>query len=47
LKAGEVATANIGAEDFTVTGPTDLPKGTSVRVKDIQGLRLIVEKAEN
>jgi membrane-bound serine protease (ClpP class) len=47
LKAGEVATANIGAEDFTVTGSTDMPKGTFVRVKDIQGLRLIVEKAEN
>ncbi len=47
LKAGEVATANIGAEDFTVTGSTDLPKGTLVRVKDLEGLRLIVEKAEN
>src|SRR5436309_3526263 len=45
LKAGQVATANIGAEDFTVTGSTDLPNGTLVRVKDIQGLRLIVEKA--
>jgi len=45
LKAGEVATANIGAEDFTVTGSTDLPNGTLVRVKDIQGLRLIIEKA--
>src|SRR6266568_5987555 len=39
LKAGEVATANIGAEDFTVTGSSDLPNGTLVRVKDIQGLR--------
>jgi membrane-bound serine protease (ClpP class) len=47
LKAGEFATANIGAEDFTVTGSTDLPSGTFVRVKDIQGLRLMVEKAEN
>src|SRR5216683_571397 len=47
LKAGEVATANIGAEDFTVTGSTDLPNGTLVRVKDLQGLRLIVEKAES
>src|SRR2546426_2862375 len=46
LKAGEVATANIGAEDFTVTGSTDLPNGTLVKVKDIQGLRLIVERAE-
>src|SRR2546429_44117 len=47
LKAGEVATANIGAEDFTVSGSSDLPSGTLVRVKDIQGLRLIVEKMEN
>src|SRR2546422_7992985 len=46
LKAGEVATANIGAADFTVTGSTDLASGTLVRVKDIQGLRLIVERAE-
>ncbi len=47
LKAGEVATANIGSEDFTVTGLIDLPSGTQVKVKDIQGLRLIVEKAES
>jgi len=47
LIAGEVATANIGAEDFTVTGSSDLSSGTLVRVKDIQGLRLIVEKAES
>src|SRR3989441_275345 len=47
LKAGQVATANIGSEDFSVTGPTDLPKGTSVRVVDLQGLKLVVEKAEN
>jgi membrane-bound serine protease (ClpP class) len=47
LKAGEVATANIGSEDFSVTGSTDMPKGTLVKVKDIEGLRLIVEKAEN
>ena len=47
LKAGEVATANIGSEDFSVTGSTDMPKGTLVRVKDVQGLRLMVEKAEN
>jgi len=30
-----------------VTGSSDLPSGTLVRVKDIQGLRLIVEKMEN
>src|SRR5216683_7461225 len=47
LKAGELATANIGSEDFTVTGSTDLPKGTLVRVKGLDGLRLTVEQAEN
>ena len=47
LKAGEVGTANIGSEDFTVIASTDLPKGTLVRVKDLQGLRLVVEKAES
>jgi membrane-bound serine protease (ClpP class) len=44
LKAGELATANIGAEDFSVTGSQDIPKGTRVKVRDIQGLRLVVEK---
>src|SRR5437667_2371757 len=47
LKAGEVATANIGSEDFTVTVPTDLPKATLIKVKDLEGLKLIVEQAEN
>jgi len=47
LKAGEVATANIGSEDFTVTGSTDLPKGTLVKVKGLEGLKLIVEGTEN
>jgi membrane-bound serine protease (ClpP class) len=47
LKAGEVATANIGSEDFSVTGSTDMPKGTLVKVKDVRGLRLMVEKEEN
>jgi membrane-bound serine protease (ClpP class) len=47
LKAGELATANIGSEDFTVTGSTNLPKGTLVKVKDLEGLKLVVEEAEN
>src|SRR5712692_8758831 len=47
LKAGELATANIGSEDFTVTGSTDLPKGTLVKVKGLDGLKLIVEGTEN
>ena len=47
LKAGELATANIGSEDFSVTGSTDLPKGSLVKVKGLEGLKLIVEQAEN
>src|SRR6266571_3456639 len=46
LKAGATATANIGSEDYSVTGSEDLPRGAQVRVKDVQGLRLLVEKAE-
>jgi membrane protein implicated in regulation of membrane protease activity len=42
-----LATANIGSEDFTVTGSTDLPKGSLVKVKGLEGLKLIVEQAEN
>jgi membrane-bound serine protease (ClpP class) len=47
LKAGGVATANIGSEDYSVTGTTDLPRGTIVIVRDVQRLHLVVEKAEN
>ena len=46
LTAGGVATANIESEDYSVTGLTDLPRNTMVRVKDLQGLKLIVEKSE-
>src|SRR5438876_11845650 len=46
LSAGATATANIGSEDYSVTGPEDLPRGSQVRVKDVQGLRLVVEKVE-
>src|SRR6266487_1390908 len=46
LSPGEVATANIGSEDYSVTGSVGLPRGSQVRVKDVQGLRLIVEKVE-
>src|SRR5436309_4556715 len=46
LSAGATATANIGSEDYTVTGTEDLPRGSQVRVKDVQGLRLVVEKVE-
>src|SRR5437773_5383107 len=46
LSAGATATANIGSEDYTVTGAEDLPRGSQVRVKDVQGLRLVVEKVD-
>ncbi len=46
LKAGEFATANISSEDFTVTSASDIPRGTRVIVKDVQGLKLVVEKKE-
>ena len=45
LRAGGLATANFGAEDFSVTGSQDIPKGTRVKVRDLQGLKLVVEKA--
>ncbi|TMI29765.1 nodulation protein NfeD [Candidatus Bathyarchaeota archaeon] len=44
LKAGGFATANISAEDYTVTSTSDVPKGTRVVVIDVQGLKLIVER---
>ena len=46
LKAGELATAIIGAEEWTVTSPEDMSQGTRVIVKDRQGLKLIVERVE-
>jgi membrane-bound serine protease (ClpP class) len=46
LKAGGMATANIASEDYTVTSEMDLPIGTTVVVKDVQKLHLVVEKAE-
>jgi membrane-bound serine protease (ClpP class) len=46
LTAGGVATALVGAEEWTVTSTTDLAKGTTVIVKDLQGLKLVVEKKE-
>ncbi len=46
LKAGGLATALIGAEEWTVTSSQDMAKGTIVIVKDLQGLKLVVEKKE-
>ena len=47
LKTGELATALIGAEEWTVTSSQDMPKGTIVIVKDLNGLRLVVERKES
>jgi len=46
LKTGELATALIGAEEWTVTSSQDMPKGTIVIVKDLNGLRLVVERKD-
>lgn len=46
LKAGGYGTANIGAEEWTVTSEQDIPRGSQVVVKDVKGLRLVVEKKE-
>ena len=46
LAAGGLATAIVGAEEWTVTSSTDLAKGTIITVKDLKGLKLVVEKKE-
>jgi membrane-bound serine protease (ClpP class) len=47
LKAGELATATIESEDYSVTGSADMGSGSLVKVKEVQGLKLVVEKVEN
>ncbi|HEX9428755.1 MAG TPA: NfeD family protein, partial [Candidatus Bathyarchaeia archaeon] len=46
VKAGEYGTATISSEDYTVTSTENLSKGTRVRVRDLQGLKLVVEREE-
>ena len=46
VKAGEYGTATISSEDYTVTSTENLSKGTRVRVRDLQGLKLVVERKE-
>jgi membrane-bound serine protease (ClpP class) len=46
VKAGEYGTATISSEDYTVTSSESLSKGTKVQVKDVQGLKLVVERKE-
>jgi membrane protein implicated in regulation of membrane protease activity len=43
LKAGELATARIESEEWSVTSSQDIPKGMHVKVKGVQGLKLEVE----
>jgi len=47
LAAGGLATALVNAEEWTVTSTTSLAKGTTITVRDLQGLKLIVEKKED
>src|SRR5713101_741215 len=47
LTAGGLGTAIVGAEEWTVTSSKDLAKGTSVIVRDLQGLKLVVEAKED
>lgn len=47
VKAGRFGTANIGSEDWTVTSSQDLLEGTVVKVKEVQGLKLVVERKED
>ena len=44
IKAGGEATANIGAEEWTVTSAEDIPKGTRIKVKEVRGLKLVIER---
>jgi membrane-bound serine protease (ClpP class) len=43
VKAGKTGSANIDSEDWSITAAVDLPKGTRVKVKEVQGFTLTVE----
>ena len=47
LKAGGEASANIASEDWTVTSSGEMEKGTRIKVKEVKGLKLVVEKADS
>ena len=47
LMAGGEATANIASEDWTVISSGEMEKGTRIKVKEVRGLKLVVEKAES
>jgi membrane-bound serine protease (ClpP class) len=42
---GKTGTANVGSEDWSVSSDEDLKRGTRVKVKEVIGLTLKVEKA--
>jgi membrane-bound serine protease (ClpP class) len=46
LKAGGVGVAMIGSEEWTVTSSQEIPKGSPVKVKEVTGNHLVVEKVE-
>lgn len=47
LKPGSQGVAMIGSEEWTVTSADALTKGTLVKVKEVSGNRLLVEKTES
>ncbi|MDG6986001.1 MAG: nodulation protein NfeD [Nitrososphaerota archaeon] len=47
LKAGGKGVAEVSSEEWTVTAALDLKRGDVVRVKEVQGNTLVVEKKEN
>ncbi len=44
VRAGEVGTANIASEDWSVISDEDLKRGTKVKVREVTGLTLKVEE---
>ena len=46
VKAGGIGTANIASEDWTVTSSVDLAKGARIKVKEVEGLKLRVERKD-
>lgn len=44
LTAGGKGVANVGAEEWSVTSASDLKKGDAIKVKEVRGLELVVEK---
>ncbi len=47
LKAGGTASALIESEEWSVTSSVDLAKGAVVKVKEVKGLKLVVERKDS